>query len=177
MQYAKMDTFSKSVQFHWNYSNGGRQLTRSRISDLRIWWSRMWDIRYRNDLPEEGSVVINEKKKAGPMLNVRHSSLLRQLGANDTVYHGEEAEWLRLQALQLMLRLQVAEIRRLWDLPEVLEVCLVPRQPKARVADALKDHREGALGVSTGNLAFTLTTRIFIFTTWLYRPSRRGQDG
>lgn len=38
------------------------------------------------------------------------------------VYHGEEAEWLKHQALQLMLRLQVKELRQLWALPEVFEV-------------------------------------------------------
>lgn len=38
------------------------------------------------------------------------------------VYHGEEAEWLKLQALQLMLRFQVKELRQIWGLPEVLEV-------------------------------------------------------
>jgi RNA polymerase I-specific transcription initiation factor RRN7 len=38
------------------------------------------------------------------------------------VYHGEEGEWLKLQALQLMLRLQVHKIREIWQLPEVFEV-------------------------------------------------------
>jgi RNA polymerase I-specific transcription initiation factor RRN7 len=38
------------------------------------------------------------------------------------VYHGEEGEWLKLQALQLMLRLQVQKMREIWQLPEVFEV-------------------------------------------------------
>lgn len=37
-------------------------------------------------------------------------------------YEGEDAEYLRLQALQLLLRTQVQAIRKLWDLPEVYEV-------------------------------------------------------
>jgi len=38
------------------------------------------------------------------------------------VYHGEEGEWLKLQALQLMLRLQVQKIKEIWLLPDVFEV-------------------------------------------------------
>ena len=38
------------------------------------------------------------------------------------VYHGEEGEWLKLQALQLMLRLQVQKMREIWQLPDVFEV-------------------------------------------------------
>jgi len=40
------------------------------------------------------------------------------------VYHGEEGEWLKLQALQLMLRLQVQKMREIWLLPDVFEVSL-----------------------------------------------------
>lgn len=42
------------------------------------------------------------------------------------VYHGEEGEWLKLQALQLMLRLQVQKMREIWQLPEVFEVNKLP---------------------------------------------------
>lgn len=54
------------------------------------------------------------------------------------MYHGEEAEWLRLQALQLMLRLQVSEIRRLWDIPEILEVSLVSTAPVSELLTLVK---------------------------------------
>jgi hypothetical protein len=39
-----------------------------------------------------------------------------------TDYHGAEAEYLKLQAFQLMLRLQVQELRALWGLPDAFEV-------------------------------------------------------
>jgi hypothetical protein len=42
------------------------------------------------------------------------------------VYHGEEAEWLKLQSLQLMLRLQVQRVRELWNLTEAFEVSFLP---------------------------------------------------
>ena len=49
-----------------------------------------------------------------------------QLGADTADYEGDDAEYLRLQALQLLLRMQVLAIRKLWDLPEVYEVSIRP---------------------------------------------------
>jgi hypothetical protein len=37
-------------------------------------------------------------------------------------YHGEEAEWLKMEAIQLALRYQVQALRKLWSLPDVYEV-------------------------------------------------------
>ena len=39
-----------------------------------------------------------------------------------TDYHGSDAEYLKVQALQLLLRHQVAAIRKLWSLPDIYEV-------------------------------------------------------
>ncbi|KLT38666.1 hypothetical protein CC85DRAFT_331401 [Cutaneotrichosporon oleaginosum] len=41
--------------------------------------------------------------------------------ADRGVYHGAQAEALRLQGLQVLLRHQVAAVRRLWGVPEALE--------------------------------------------------------
>lgn len=38
------------------------------------------------------------------------------------VYQGNDAEWLKLQALQHLLRLQVQALSKLWNLPEMYEV-------------------------------------------------------
>lgn len=38
------------------------------------------------------------------------------------VYHGERARYHYLQCLQLILRMQVASLRRLWELPPEFEV-------------------------------------------------------
>lgn len=45
---------------------------------------------------------------------------------NDSDYHGDDAEYLRLQALQLLLRYQFQALRKLWDLPDVFEVRVHP---------------------------------------------------
>ncbi|WWD01218.1 hypothetical protein V866_008159 [Kwoniella sp. B9012] len=42
--------------------------------------------------------------------------------ANPLFYHGAEAEYLRIQALQLLLRLQVQAISKLWSLPDSFEM-------------------------------------------------------
>jgi RNA polymerase I-specific transcription initiation factor RRN7 len=47
-------------------------------------------------------------------------------GADAADYEGDDAEYLRLQALQLLLRMQVLAIRKLWNLPEVYEVSVRP---------------------------------------------------
>ena len=39
------------------------------------------------------------------------------------VYHGADVEYLKLQAIQLLLRYQVEALRRLYSLPEAFEVC------------------------------------------------------
>lgn len=40
----------------------------------------------------------------------------------DLDYHGADAEYLKVQAMQLLLRCQVLAIRQLWSLPETFEV-------------------------------------------------------
>ncbi|WVR05321.1 hypothetical protein IAU60_002335 [Kwoniella sp. DSM 27419] len=46
----------------------------------------------------------------------------RELGRkNPDFYHGQEAEYLRMQGLQIMLRLQVQALSKLWSLPDTLE--------------------------------------------------------
>lgn len=37
-------------------------------------------------------------------------------------YHGDEAEWLKMETIQLALRYQVQALRKLWSLPDVYEV-------------------------------------------------------
>ncbi|WVQ77975.1 hypothetical protein IAT38_000056 [Cryptococcus sp. DSM 104549] len=41
---------------------------------------------------------------------------------NPELYHGEESEYLKHQALQLLLRLQVQALSKLWSLPEAYEL-------------------------------------------------------
>ncbi|KAK4685738.1 hypothetical protein P7C73_g4406, partial [Tremellales sp. Uapishka_1] len=41
---------------------------------------------------------------------------------NKDYYHGDEAEWLRIQAIQQLLRLQVQALSALWSLPDVYEI-------------------------------------------------------
>ena len=38
------------------------------------------------------------------------------------VYHGNDAEWVKSQAMQLLLRLQVQALSKLWNLPPAFEV-------------------------------------------------------
>lgn len=42
-----------------------------------------------------------------------------------TVFHGPQAEILKLQAFQLLLRHQVHALRKLWNLPDAFEVCIM----------------------------------------------------
>lgn len=65
------------------------------------------------------------------------------------MYHGEEGEWLKLQALQLMLRLQVQRMREIWQLPEVFEVCQMTH----------------------GRLSMQLTMQTIVKELWAYQIS------
>ncbi|WRT67298.1 uncharacterized protein IL334_004266 [Kwoniella shivajii] len=56
--------------------------------------------------------------RIGPRRNKRRD----EGRANPNFYHGSEAEYLRIQALQLLLRLQVQAISKLWSLPDAFEV-------------------------------------------------------
>jgi hypothetical protein len=57
-------------------------------------------------------------------------------------FHGQDAEYLKLQAFQHLLRLQVQALSKLWSLPDVFEVCLGSRP----LADT------GAISASTNEL-------------------------
>lgn len=65
------------------------------------------------------------------------------------MYHGEEGEWLKLQALQLMLRLQVQRMREIWQLPEVFEVSRMTQ----------------------GRLSMQLTMQTIVKELWAYQLS------
>lgn len=57
-------------------------------------------------------------------------------------FHGQDAEYLKLQAFQHLLRLQVQALSRLWSLPDVFEV----RPGSGQLADT------GAISASTYEL-------------------------
>ncbi|WWD16029.1 hypothetical protein CI109_100454 [Kwoniella shandongensis] len=52
----------------------------------------------------------------------RHNKRKEEGRANPEFYHHEEAEYLRLQGLQILLRLQVQALSKLWSLPEAFEM-------------------------------------------------------
>lgn len=75
--------------------------------------------------------VVNTKKKRdgprhGPNKDCRCSSVLWAIDhcvwSDTSDYFGDDAEYLRLQALQVLLRTQVRAVKKLWDLPDVFEV-------------------------------------------------------
>ncbi|OCF36467.1 hypothetical protein I316_01716 [Kwoniella heveanensis BCC8398] len=63
-------------------------------------------------------MIKRRKGTGGPRRNKRKE----EGRANPEYYHGFEAEYLRIQALQLLLRLQVQALSRLWSLPGIYEV-------------------------------------------------------
>ncbi|WWC89856.1 uncharacterized protein L201_004784 [Kwoniella dendrophila CBS 6074] len=102
--------------------------------------SRKWrkDKVTGNAVCEEGHVQqdyrseVNDMEIGGP----RHQLTRRKVAnkgerrnkrreegrANPLFYHGLEAEYLRVQALQLLLRLQVQALSKLWSLPDAFEI-------------------------------------------------------
>ncbi|KAL1412621.1 hypothetical protein Q8F55_000368 [Vanrija albida] len=77
------------------------------------------DVRAENLVAEmTGHALQKRRMKTGPRINKR-----KMEGKRDKNYvHGVEAESLRIQGLQLLLRHQVAALRRLWALPEAFEL-------------------------------------------------------
>ncbi|WVQ98863.1 hypothetical protein IAU59_005994 [Kwoniella sp. CBS 9459] len=62
-------------------------------------------------------MIKRRKGTGGPRRNKRKE----EGRANPEFYHGFEAEYLRIQALQLLLRLQLQALSKLWSLPDVYE--------------------------------------------------------
>jgi hypothetical protein len=95
------------------------------------------------------------------------------------VYHGEEGEWLKLQALQLMLRLQVQKMREIWQLPEVFEVRSI--FPVVLAMAHIIDDRQGAMDLSISNGPNAQSAKLHSYrraitnNDW-HRRSRRGKD-
>ncbi|WWC60925.1 uncharacterized protein I303_103501 [Kwoniella dejecticola CBS 10117] len=102
--------------------------------------SRKWrkDKVTGNAICEEGHVQQNYRSEVLDMEigGPRHQLQRRKMGnrgprrnkrreegrANPLFYHGAEAEYLRIQALQILLRLQIQAISKLWSLPETYEM-------------------------------------------------------
>ncbi|TXT13025.1 hypothetical protein VHUM_01426 [Vanrija humicola] len=77
------------------------------------------DVRSENLVAEPSGYAMQKRRmKTGPRVNKR-----KMEGKRDKNYvHGVEAESLRIQGLQLLLRHQVAALRQLWALPEAFEL-------------------------------------------------------
>ncbi|WOO82107.1 uncharacterized protein LOC62_04G005609 [Vanrija pseudolonga] len=77
------------------------------------------DVRSENLVAEmTGHALQKRRMKTGLRINKR-----KMEGTRDKNYvHGVEAESLRIQGLQLLLRHQVAALRQLWALPEAFEL-------------------------------------------------------
>ncbi|WVF72046.1 hypothetical protein IAT40_006858 [Kwoniella sp. CBS 6097] len=63
-------------------------------------------------------MIKRRKGTGGPRRNKRKE----EGRADPEYYHGFEAEYLRIQALQLLLRLQIQALSKLWSLPDIYEV-------------------------------------------------------
>lgn len=75
--------------------------------------------------------------------------------------HGSEAEWLKVQAMQLLLRYQTQELKKLSELPDVFEVSLgIP----CFNTNSL-DHCPGSMDIPARNFAHSRpSTRSWQFT-------------
>ncbi|RXK35145.1 hypothetical protein M231_07593 [Tremella mesenterica] len=76
------------------------------------------DFRSENLVTEATPHALQRRReRKGPRINKRKE----HGAANVDYYHGDDAEYLRIQAVQLLLRHQVIALRESWDLPDLFE--------------------------------------------------------
>ncbi|ORY24983.1 hypothetical protein BCR39DRAFT_545473 [Naematelia encephala] len=77
------------------------------------------DFRSENLVVESTNFALQKRSlKRAPRRNKR-----REAGnLNKDYYHGTDAEYLKVQAMQLLLRYQVQALRQLWSLPDAFEI-------------------------------------------------------